>query len=162
MKYSPLQRAFTLKPLALLLLLLCINNTTAQAQDKNPKPDPIPTKQLPIKDKVAPDTADYPYWIKMMEDTMVNFYQAEKAFNAYWKNRVRPATDDNESYNPNKRDEDEDEEAEATANINIEYVYDYKRFKAWEQSVKNFVMDDGHIMYPQQRVRIYQQLKNQQ
>ncbi|MCD4746445.1 MAG: hypothetical protein K8R58_09110, partial [Bacteroidales bacterium] len=34
-----------------------------------------------------PDTSDYPYWIGMMQDPTVNFYDVQKAFNTYWKDR---------------------------------------------------------------------------
>ena len=34
-----------------------------------------------------PDTADYPYWIEMMQDQNANFYQTVSAFNKYWKDR---------------------------------------------------------------------------
>ncbi len=33
------------------------------------------------------DTADYPYWIEMMQDQSVNFYDVQKAFNTYWEGR---------------------------------------------------------------------------
>ncbi len=33
------------------------------------------------------DTADNPYWIKMMGDKSINFYQTQRAFNLYWENR---------------------------------------------------------------------------
>ncbi len=33
------------------------------------------------------DTADYPYWIEMMQDESVNFYDVQRAFNIYWKDR---------------------------------------------------------------------------
>lgn len=33
------------------------------------------------------DTANYPYWIGMMQDRNVNFYQTQRAFNLYWENR---------------------------------------------------------------------------
>ncbi len=34
-----------------------------------------------------PDTASYPYWIEMMQDHSVNFYDVQRAFNTYWKDR---------------------------------------------------------------------------
>jgi PKD repeat protein len=33
------------------------------------------------------DTADYPYWIGMMQDPSVNFFRTQRAFNLYWENR---------------------------------------------------------------------------
>ena len=35
----------------------------------------------------ASDTANYPYWIQMMQDPSANFYQTQRAFNLYWENR---------------------------------------------------------------------------
>lgn len=34
------------------------------------------------------DTANYPYWIQMMQDRNVNFFQTQSAFNKYWQNRI--------------------------------------------------------------------------
>ncbi len=36
---------------------------------------------------VVADTSEYPYWISMMQDPDVNFYQVQSAFNKYWENR---------------------------------------------------------------------------
>ena len=33
------------------------------------------------------DTANYPYWINMMQDPSVNFFKVQSAFNKYWENR---------------------------------------------------------------------------
>lgn len=38
-------------------------------------------------DPVAPDTADYPYWIEMMADPSINFYHVQRAFNIYYENK---------------------------------------------------------------------------
>ena len=34
-----------------------------------------------------PDSANYPYWIAMMQDPAVNFFKVQSAFNRYWENR---------------------------------------------------------------------------
>ncbi|MFO8130028.1 MAG: PKD domain-containing protein [Bacteroidales bacterium] len=34
-----------------------------------------------------PDTADYPYWIEMMQDQEVNFFDVQRAAEIYWKDR---------------------------------------------------------------------------
>jgi len=36
---------------------------------------------------VENDTANYPYWIYMMQDRSINFYQTQSAFEKYWENR---------------------------------------------------------------------------
>lgn len=33
------------------------------------------------------DTANYPYWIEMMQDPSVNFFKVQSAFNKYWEHR---------------------------------------------------------------------------
>jgi PKD repeat protein/photosystem II stability/assembly factor-like uncharacterized protein len=40
-----------------------------------------------FKSSPPPDTANYPYWIRMMEDPSVNFFDVRRAFNVYWKDR---------------------------------------------------------------------------
>ena len=37
--------------------------------------------------KQSNDTANYPYWIDMMQDPSVNFFVVQRAFNIYWKDR---------------------------------------------------------------------------
>lgn len=34
-----------------------------------------------------PDYSSYPYWIEMMQDHSINFFEVQKAFDAYWENR---------------------------------------------------------------------------
>jgi hypothetical protein len=34
-----------------------------------------------------PDTSEYPYWIEMMQDPAVNFFDVQRAFNTYWEGR---------------------------------------------------------------------------
>jgi len=36
----------------------------------------------------ANDTANFPYWIDMMQDQSVNFFEVQKAFNIYWEGRT--------------------------------------------------------------------------
>ncbi len=36
---------------------------------------------------VKPDTADYPYWVEMMQDPNANFFETQKAFYQYWEGR---------------------------------------------------------------------------
>lgn len=42
---------------------------------------------IAIGQETKNDTANYPYWIKMMQDPNANFYETQKAFNKYWEGR---------------------------------------------------------------------------
>jgi PKD repeat protein len=39
------------------------------------------------KTRLQYDTADYPYWIEMMQDPSISYYKTVRAFNKYWENR---------------------------------------------------------------------------
>ena len=39
------------------------------------------------KQDVSKDTANFPYWVQMMQDPTVNFFKVQRAFNIYWQNR---------------------------------------------------------------------------
>src|ERR1051325_3943289 len=56
------------KSILLVLLLLCLSAQFSSAQFKKSTP---------------PDTADYPYWIDMMQNDTVNFFDVEKAYYKY-------------------------------------------------------------------------------
>ena len=40
-----------------------------------------------VPNQSANDTATFPYWIQMMQDPDANFFQTQRAFNIYWKDR---------------------------------------------------------------------------
>jgi PKD repeat protein len=64
-----------MKKILLLLVVAFIAAFQVQAQ-KQITPNPFPR-----------DTANYPYWIEMMQDQTINFFTVQKAFNTYWKDR---------------------------------------------------------------------------
>ena len=64
------------------------------------------------------DTTQTPYWIDMMADPSVNFYQTQRAFNLYWQNRT------------------------------IEKGSGYKPFKRWEHSTAELIDANGNIPSP--------------
>jgi hypothetical protein len=64
------------------------------------------------------DTANYPYWIEMMQDRAANFYKTQRAFEIYWKDRV------------------------------ITKGCGWKVFKRWEYLMKDRVNRDGTLPAP--------------
>lgn len=61
----------------------------------------------------APDTANYPYWVQMMQDPSVNFFKVQRAFNLYWEHRK------------------------------ITKGCGWKPFKRWEYMMKSRILPDG-------------------
>lgn len=47
----------------------------------------ISVAQQPDQQEVVADTANYPYWIEMMQNPDVNFFQVQRAFDLYWADR---------------------------------------------------------------------------
>jgi len=64
-----------MKKLLLLAFSLCLFAVPGRSQ--------ISTPVL----SAANDTAQYPYWVQMMQDQTVNFFKVQRAFNIYWQNR---------------------------------------------------------------------------
>jgi hypothetical protein len=113
----------------------------------------ISPEKVGIK-KIAADTADFPYWIDMMEDPEVNYFQAVRAFDLYWAKRVPPAEKSNEARNIFST-----EEAAMKTQRPGELVFEYRKFLNWQQSVKNLVDDKGHILTAEEIIKIWEQNK---
>lgn len=86
----------------------------------------------------------YPYWIDMMNDSNVNYYDAVAAFDKYWENRVKPTEEDGEAEDIFDKQKSEEEIAEEESRT-VEYVYEYKQFLHWKQINKNLVKPDGTL-----------------
>ncbi|MCX6244256.1 MAG: hypothetical protein NTU98_06070, partial [Bacteroidetes bacterium] len=64
-----------MKKLFILALFFCLASIAGRSQTTG-------TMQ-----NVPNDTAQYPYWVQMMQDPSVNFFKVQRAFNIYWQNR---------------------------------------------------------------------------
>jgi len=72
----------------------------------------------PAASPAANDTANFPYWIAMMQNPQANFYKTQRAFNLYWKDRK------------------------------ITKGCGWKAFKRWEYMMQPRVLPDGTIPAP--------------
>jgi len=79
-----------------------------------------------IRTNVANDTANFPYWIQMMQDPQANFFQTRRAFNLYWKDRP------------------------------ITKGCGWKVFKRWEYMMQSRVNPDGSLPSPSETFNAYQ------
>ena len=72
-----MRNKFSLKPIIILLLLIFVNvNSFAQKSNK------------------VTDYSKKPYWIDMMKDPDVNYFEAIKAYNEFWAKREKPSEED--------------------------------------------------------------------
>lgn len=99
--------------LGLFLLLIISGSTIIGAQAQN----------------LSADTAQYPYWIEMMQDQDANFFQTVRAFESYWSGR------------------------EVTKGSG------YKPFKRWEYMMRQRVAPDGTRPAPDAQQKALEQFR---
>lgn len=100
-------------------------------------------------------TDDKPGWIRMMNDSTVNYFTAVKAFNDFWKGKEKPVEED-ETFAANAKKEKRRSPKEKDAE---KYAFEYKKFLNWQRSVLPYVQPDGRILTPQQRLKIFYEEK---
>ncbi len=76
------------------------------------------------------DTANYPYWIEMMQNPDANFFQTQRAFNMYWKDRA------------------------------ITRSHGWKVFKRWEYMMQSRINPDGSRRAPDETYKTYSAYAN--
>ena len=134
---------------------------------------------------ISSDHQNNPAWVQMMSDPNVNYYEAVKAFDEYWKHLEMPEEEDEKMGKLNKyvnnreqtkaeyeRQQKQKIEAEG-ANIILteaemkelewkrEMTYQVKRFKDWKRTVKPYVQNDGRILNEEERMKIYEQRQDE-
>ena len=85
-----------------------------------------PAQQQLESQEALNDTANFPYWIEMMQDPSVNFFQVQRAFNLYWQDR--PVTRSS----------------------------GWKVYKRWEYMMQSRVAPDGTRPAPDEVYKAYQ------
>lgn len=113
------------------------------------------------------DYANSPVWISMIDKPETNYYEAIKAYEAYWKVHVKPVNSEeeeegfiNEPANEREREKEErkhrkEKKPDAAQLKQMEerdrMIYQCKRFENWKQEVLPFVQEDGRILTMQER-----------
>lgn len=98
-----------------------------------------------------------PCWIAMMDNPNVNYFEAQKAFDEFWKARggepfVSENVEEKKRYDEQKRSaKQKKEQAEKQ-----KYVVEYRRFKQWQKNVEPYVQPDGTILSEKRREEIYE------
>ena len=108
-------------------------------------------------------TKSTPLWIVMMDDTLTNYFEAQKEFESFWKFRKLPIEEEEIIGHTQLKEEDRRSwisKIFATKKLRKEeeserYAFEYKKFKNWERAMHPYVQDDGSILTPAQRIAIW-------
>lgn len=100
-----------------------------------------------------------PYWIDMIKDTSINFFEAEKAFKIYFQHHEKPEGEQEDigehekrAKNPSKR---EMREMQRENHMRM----DVKRYEHWRDMVRPYVQPDGRILTPAQRLQLFREIR---
>ncbi len=118
--------------------------------------------RLSAQPKVFSDK-DYtknPLWIEMIKDTTTNFFEVEKAYKLYFSVHKKPAgeheiigeKDKNDKF-PTKK---ERKKLEQENKMRIEV----KKYEHWHDMMLPYVQQNGHILTPSERLKIWAQQKS--
>lgn len=97
-----------------------------------------------------------PLWVTMMDDPNVNYFEAVKTFNDYWKTREKPV-EEGELFESVGDKEKEQSLKQKKGRLGTEdpakkYAFEYKRFLWWMREVEPFVQSDGKIKGMNERI----------
>jgi hypothetical protein len=100
----------------------------------------------------------YPYWIQMMDDPNVNYFEAVKAFDEFWKDREEPEEEEENTGEKEKSvfkkiftsEKKEKEES-------YRYVIQFKKFKQWKRDAQPYVQSDGSILSKAEQMKIWEE-----
>lgn len=97
-----------------------------------------------------------PLWVTMMDDPNVNYFEAVKNFNDYWKTREKPV-EEKELFGSVGDKEKEESIKQKKGRLKAEdpaqkYAFEYKRFLWWMREVEPFVQSDGRVKGMNERI----------
>lgn len=113
-------------------------------------------------------TSTLPEWVAMIDNPSTNYFVAIKAFDDYWKDKIRPV-DEAEPKEEKEQESREEERAHkqlrkqlkkmtpAERQVYDQIQYHYKRFVTWAEESKAYVQEDGRILSHQERIQIWNQ-----
>lgn len=90
-----------------------------------------------------------PLWIQMMDDEKVNYFEIQKAYEAYWSAHTPPIGEgdmDVKQKEKNKKRFSKKEVRDAREDASMRMAI--KKYKWWLQRMEPYVQDDGSIQRP--------------
>lgn len=106
-----------------------------------------------------------PVWIDMMKDPNVNYFEAIKAYETFWKNKEKPLEEDEligqtkgEASKEKKMDSRKKmREKRREKEMYKKYGLDCKKFEHWKLQVKPYVQPDGRILSKEEQLKMWEE-----
>jgi len=120
----------------------------------------------------------HPYWIQMMNDTSVNYFETVKAFREYYKDRALPheanevegednfeklvgLEDEEEHGRKSEREKEREREMRKADPKEQDLSADVRAFKGWFYSIQPWVRSYGSIVGPKEQQAIIDAQRNE-
>lgn len=118
---------------------------------------------------------EIPKWVNMMDDPDVNYFEAIRAYDEFWKSTPKPVEEEEmmesgvsqkgkskreirRERNEREREYDRKKKLSGSELERAEYLkYQSKRFENWAREVKPWVQENGHILNDAERTAIWRQ-----
>ena len=117
-------------------------------------------------------TNDLPNWVAMIDDPNVNYYNALKTYDEYWKTHIKPNNEEEEmaaekeGFREHEREVKKEIKKDSNRVFTEEEIkqmnesnlmkYHVKRFEQWKREVKPFVQEDGRVLSDKERMEIWE------
>lgn len=126
-----------------LLLLCCWGITICQAQTS------VHTDK---------EYARTPYWINMIKDTSVNYFEAEKAFRIYFEHHKKPEGEQEDIGEHEKREKNLSRRERREMQRDNHMRMEVKRYEHWHDMMRPYVQANGYILTPAERLELHRRV----
>jgi hypothetical protein len=100
------------------------------------------------------------YWLKAMDDTHANYYDALESFEKFWSDKARPSEEFEEELNELRdghhttTEDGHDQNGPAR-----KYAFEYKRFREWCVTIGVFHHEDGTVLTAEEKIDLWKKYK---
>jgi hypothetical protein len=104
--------------------------------------------------------AKKPLWITMMDDTKINFFEIEKAYNVYWQHHEKPEGEDYEIGAYREREKTPSKRKQRRISEENDIRMAVKKYEVWHEQTLPYVQPDGRILSAEERLSIWRNQQN--
>ncbi len=100
-----------------------------------------------------------PRFIAMLDDTLANYYEVERAFTLYFRSHVMPEGEHEEIGERREREKMPSRRARRRIAAESKLRFGVKKYHFWRRQMEPYVQDDGRILTPSERLAIHRAQK---